>query len=201
MIKTGNRARKSSAGYDLTRLIVGSEGTLGIITELTLRLQGMPEAMSAAIASFPDVGTACEATIMAMQSGIPMARIELLDAQCVEAINGYSKTDFPVSPLLLLEFHGSLASVAEQAEMFGEIAKDCGGTGFEWVAKPEERTRLVEGSPRRLLGVAVGPPGKAVAFHRCLRADIAAGRMRQRNRARRCRGRVVRPGAGACWRR
>jgi D-lactate dehydrogenase (cytochrome) len=142
VIKTGNRARKSSAGYDLTRLIVGSEGTLGIITELTLRLQGIPEAMSAAIASFPDVGAACEATIMAMQTGIPMARIELLDAQCVQAINAYSKTDFPVSPLLLLEFHGSIASVAEQAESFGAIARDCGGTGFEWVSRPEERTRL-----------------------------------------------------------
>jgi D-lactate dehydrogenase (cytochrome) len=142
VIKTGGRARKSSAGYDLTRLIVGSEGTLAIITELTLRLQGIPEAMSAAIASFPDIGSACEATIAAMQTGIPMARIELLDAQCVEAINNYSKTSFQVSPLLLLEFHGSKASVAEQAEGFGEIARDCGGTGFEWVAKPEERSRL-----------------------------------------------------------
>ncbi len=141
-ISTGGRARKSSAGYDLTRLMVGSEGTLGIITELTLRLQGIPEAMSAAICSFADVGSACEATIAAMQSGVPMARIELLDAQCVEAVNAYSKTDFPVSPLLLLEFHGSPAAVAEQAELFGTIAADCGGTGFEWVSKPEDRSRL-----------------------------------------------------------
>jgi D-lactate dehydrogenase (cytochrome) len=142
VIKTGNRSRKSSAGYDLTRLFIGSEGTLGVITELTLRLQGIPEAMSAAIASFPDVHSACEATIAAMQSGIPMARIELLDADCVDAINNYSKTAYPVMPLLLLEFHGSHASVAEQAESFGAIASDCGGSGFEWVAKPEERTRL-----------------------------------------------------------
>ncbi len=142
VVRTGGRARKSSAGYDLTRLMVGSEGTLGIITELTLRLQGIPEAMSAAICSFADVGSACEATIAAMQCGIPMARIELLDAQCVEAVNAYSKTSFRVSPLLMLEFHGSPASVAEQAELFGAIANDCGGTGFEWVSKPEERNRL-----------------------------------------------------------
>jgi len=141
-IKTGNRSRKSSAGYDLTRLFVGSEGTLGIITELTLRLQGIPEAMSAAIASFPDVASACEATIAAMQSGIPMARIELLDAECVAAINAYSKTAYPEIPLLLLEFHGSTAGVAEQAESFGAIARECGGTGFEWVSRPEERSRL-----------------------------------------------------------
>ena len=141
-IKTGNRSRKSSAGYDLTRLFVGSEGTLGIITELTLRLQGIPEAMSAAIASFPDVASACEATIVAMQTGIPMARIELLDAECVAAINAYSKTSYPEIPLLLLEFHGSAAGVSEQAESFGAIAKECGGTGFEWVSRPEERSRL-----------------------------------------------------------
>jgi D-lactate dehydrogenase (cytochrome) len=142
IINTGGRARKSSAGYDLTRLLVGSEGTLGVITQLTLRLQGIPEAMSAAICSFGDVGAACEATIAAMQSGIPMARIELMDAQCVAAVNAYSKMAFPVSPLLLLEFHGSPASVRSQAEAFGAIAGEHGGTGFEWVSKPEERTRL-----------------------------------------------------------
>lgn len=142
LIRTASRARKTSAGYDLTRLLVGSEGTLGIITEVTLRLQGIPEAMSAAVCSFPDVGAACSATILAMQSGIPMARIELLDADCVSAINAYSKTAFPVSPMLLLEFHGSTAGVAEQAELFGAIAEECGGTGFEWVSKAEDRTRL-----------------------------------------------------------
>lgn len=142
LVRTGGRARKSSSGYDLTRLLVGSEGTLGVITELTLRLQGIPEAMSAAICSFPDVGAACNATIMAMQAGLPMARIELLDAESVAAINAYSRTDFPVSPLLLLEFHGSACGVAEQAEMFGAIAGECGGSGFEWVTKAEDRNRL-----------------------------------------------------------
>ena len=142
LVRTGGRARKSSSGYDLTRLLVGSEGTLGVITELTLRLQGIPEAMSAAICSFPDVGAACNATIMAMQAGLPMARIELLDAESVAAINAYSRTDFPVSPLLLLEFHGSAGGVAEQAEMFGAIAGECGGSGFGWVTKAEDRNRL-----------------------------------------------------------
>ncbi len=142
LVSTGARARKSSSGYDLTRLLVGSEGTLGVITELTLRLQGIPEAMSAAICSFPDVGAACNATIMAMQAGLPMARIELLDAASVSAINAYSSTEFPESPLLLLEFHGSSGGVAEQAEMFGAIAGECGGSGFEWVSKAEDRNRL-----------------------------------------------------------
>ncbi|MEM7462978.1 MAG: FAD-linked oxidase C-terminal domain-containing protein [Pseudomonadota bacterium] len=142
LIKTGARARKSSAGYDLTRLMVGSEGTLGIITEVTLRLYGIPEAMSAAICSFPDVEAACNATILAMQTGIPMARIELLDADAVVAINAYSKTDFPVSPLLLLEFHGSQSGVREQAEMFGTVAEETGGYEFEWVTSTEDRNRL-----------------------------------------------------------
>ncbi len=142
VVKTSNRARKSSAGYDLTRLLVGSEGTLGIITELTLRLYGIPEASSAAICSFPTVAAACETTIMTMQVGLPIARIELLDAETVKAVNAYSNLEIAEQPLLLVEFHGSEGSVAEQAEMFGEIAKDCGGTGFEWVTTPEEKTRL-----------------------------------------------------------
>jgi D-lactate dehydrogenase (cytochrome) len=142
LIKTSGRARKSSAGYDLTRLLIGSEGTLGIITELTLRLQGIPEAIAAAICSFADVELACNATILAMQSGIPMARIELLDDLSVAAINEYSKAEFPVSPLLLLEFHGSRTGVREQAELFGAIAAEMGGSNFTWVDKPEDRTRL-----------------------------------------------------------
>lgn len=142
IIKTGSRARKSSAGYDLTRLLVGSEGTLGIITELTLRLSGIPESISAAICSFEDIESACNATILAMQTGIPMARIELLDAEAVLAINAYSKTDFPVLPLLLLEFHGSETSVREQAELFGSVATETGGSGFRWVTGTEDRNRL-----------------------------------------------------------
>ena len=142
IIKTANRAKKSSAGYDLTRLFVGSEGTLGIITELTLKLHGIPEAIAAAVCSFPSLEAACNATIMATQMGIPVARIELIDEVSVEAINAYSKTDIAVSPLLLLEFHGSESGVREQSQMFGDIASECGGTGFKWVTEPEERNKL-----------------------------------------------------------
>ena len=142
VIRTASRARKSSAGYDLTRLFVGSEGTLGVITELTLRLHGIPEAISSATCSFPSVGAACTAVIQTIQTGIPVARMELLDAMSVGAVNAYSKLSLPETPLLLLEFHGSAASVAEQAETAAEIASDCGGTGFAWTTSPEERTRL-----------------------------------------------------------
>jgi len=142
VIQTAQRARKSSAGYDLTRLFVGAEGTLGIITELTLRLQGIPEAMSSATCSFPSIEAACSAVIMTIQMGVPVARIELLDPLTVKAVNAYSKLSLPERPLLLLEFHGSESSVAEQAETFGEIAGDSGGTGFAWTTSPEERTKL-----------------------------------------------------------
>ncbi len=121
---------------------MGSEGTLGIITELTLKLQGIPEAMSSARCSFPTVHAACDAVIATIQTGIPVARIELLDTLQVRAVNAYSKLDLPEAPLLLLEFHGSEASVAEQAAGFGEIAAEAGGTGFEWTTRPEDRTRL-----------------------------------------------------------
>jgi D-lactate dehydrogenase (cytochrome) len=142
VLVTGARARKSSAGYDLTRLIVGSEGTLGIITELTLKLQGIPEAVSAATCSFASVAAACDAVIATIQYGVPVARIELLDALQVKAVNAYSRLSLPEAPLLLLEFHGSEASVAEQAEVFGEIACEYGGSGFEFTTREEERTRL-----------------------------------------------------------
>ncbi len=142
VVTTARRAKKSSAGYDLTRLIVGSEGTLGIITELTLKLSGIPEAISSGICPFPSVEAACNATILAIQSGIPVARIELLDALQVRASNNYSKLDLPETPMLLLEFHGSQASVAEQSERFGEIARDLGGGPFDWATRAEDRTRL-----------------------------------------------------------
>ncbi len=142
IIRTGNRAKKSSAGYDLTRLLIGSEGTLGIITELTLKLYGIPEAQSSARCAFPSVEAACNAVIMTIQMGIPVARIELMSADTVQAVNGYSKLSLPEAPLLLLEFHGSEAGVAEQAAMFGDIAQEFGGTGFEWTATPEERNKL-----------------------------------------------------------
>ena len=122
--------------------MVGSEGTLGVITELTLKLHGIPEAIGAAICPFPSVEAACNATILTIQSGIPVARIELLDEVQVKACNAYSKLTLPESPLLLLEFHGTEAGVAEQSQRFGEIAADLGGGPFEWTTKAEERTRL-----------------------------------------------------------
>ena len=142
IMTTSTRARKSSSGYDLTRLMVGAEGTLGVITELTLKLHGIPESIGAAICPFPSVEAACNATILTIQSGIPVARIELLDELQVKACNSYSKLTLPNSPLLLLEFHGTEAGVAEQSQRFGEIAADLGGGPFEWTTKPEERTRL-----------------------------------------------------------
>ena len=142
VIRTGGRARKSSAGYDLTRLLVGSEGTLGIITELTLRLHGIPEAISGARCSFPTTEAACDAVILTIQMGLPVARIELLDALAVGAINAHSKLDLPETPLLLLEFHGTEAGVAEQAETFQALAEEAGATGCEWSADPEQRNRL-----------------------------------------------------------
>ncbi|HEV7873441.1 MAG TPA: FAD-binding protein, partial [Enterovirga sp.] len=130
ILHTGTRARKSSAGYDLTRLYVGSEGTLGVVTEITLKLNGIPEAISAGICSFPDVKSACDAVIVTIQSGLPVARIELLDDVQVRALNAYSKFSLAEMPLLLLEFHGTDASVREQAERFGEIASEYGGGPF-----------------------------------------------------------------------
>lgn len=142
IIRTGGRARKSSAGYDLTRLFVGSEGTLGVITEVTLRLFGQPEAISGGVCPFPDVESACNAVIMTIQSGIPVARIELLDKMQVRACNAYSKLDLEETPTLFLEFHGTASGVKEQAELFEAIAADCGGGTFRWSSQAEERTKL-----------------------------------------------------------
>lgn len=142
VIRTGGRARKSAAGYDLSRLLVGSEGTLGIITELTLRLQPIPEAVLALRCSFPDTVAACQAVIATLQCALPMARIELLDAATVGAVNVYSGLGLPQTPLLITEFHGSPASVAETAQTFTEIAQEHGGNGFAQATLPEERSRL-----------------------------------------------------------
>jgi D-lactate dehydrogenase (cytochrome) len=142
IIRTARRARKSAAGYDLTRLFVGSEGTLGIITELTLRLYGIPEAVSAAVCNFPDVEAAVETVILTIQSGIPIARIELLDEVQIDAVNRYSKLDLPVRPTLFLEFHGTENGVREQAEAVEEIAAGFGGEDFQWTTNAEERSRL-----------------------------------------------------------
>src|SRR5579862_2811636 len=142
VITTGTRAKKSSAGYDLTHLFIGAEGTLGIITELTIKLRGIPETIAAAACSFETVRGACQAVIMAIQTGIPVARIELLNTAQVKACNSYSKLTLPETPLLLLEFHGSEADVAEQSRNFAEIAKECGGGNFTWTTRPEDRTKL-----------------------------------------------------------
>ena len=142
IIRTGSRARKSSAGYDLTKLFVGSEGTLGIITELTVRLYGQPEAVSAATCAFETIEGAVDAVILTIQSGLPVARIELLDEFQIKGMNLYSDMGLPEKPHLFLEFHGTETGVAEQAERFGEFAAEYGGSGFEWATRTEDRNRL-----------------------------------------------------------
>jgi len=142
VLRTASRAKKSSAGYDLTRLFVGSEGTLGVIVEVTLKLSGIPESIAGGHCPFPDVRSACLTTIETIQHGIPVARIELLDRLMVQASNAYSKLTLPDSPMLFLEFHGSPESVAEQSRRFAEIAEANGGGPFAWTTNPEERTKL-----------------------------------------------------------
>ena len=142
VIRTGTRARKSSAGYDLTRLFVGSEGTLGIITELAVRLHPLPEAIASAVCAFPDIAAAVDTVIQTVQLGIPVARIELLDALSIAAINRYSKTRLRETPTLFFELHGSPAGVAEQTEILQALAADRGGMDFEWADRPEDRSRL-----------------------------------------------------------
>jgi D-lactate dehydrogenase (cytochrome) len=162
IITTGTRAKKSSAGYDLTHLFVGAEGTLGIITELTIKLRGIPETIAAAACSFETVRGACQATILAIQTGIPVARIELLNAEQVRACNSYSKLSLPETPLLLLEFHGSENEVAEQSKNFSEIAQECGGGGFTWTTRPEDRTRLWQARHDAYWAVKALRPGAGV---------------------------------------
>lgn len=142
VIKTGGRARKSAAGYDLTRLFVGSEGTLGIITEVTLKLYGIPEAISSAVCAFPTIKGAVDTVIQTIQVGVPVARIELLDEVQIDAVNKYSKLDYAVAPTLFFEFHGTEAGVKEQAEMVAAIAAEHGGMEFAWATRPEDRSKL-----------------------------------------------------------
>ncbi|MCY7315685.1 MAG: FAD-binding protein [Rubrivivax sp.] len=142
LVHTGTRAKKSSAGYDLTRLFVGSEGTLGVMTEVTLRLYPLPEAVMAAVCNFPSIDAAVQTTIQIIQMGVPIARCELLDANAIRAVNRHSKLTLHESPLLLMEFHGSDASVKEQAETVQALAAEHGGQAFQWASTPEERTRL-----------------------------------------------------------
>ncbi len=142
IITTGGRARKSSAGYDLTRLLVGSEGTLGVITSLTLKLYGIPETILSGVCEFGTLEGACNATITALQMGLPLARIELLDEVQIRACNAFSHLTLPERPTLFLEFHGTEAGTREQVETFAEIAKAEGGGELHWAARPEDRTKL-----------------------------------------------------------
>jgi len=169
IIRTRRRARKSAAGYDLTRLFVGSEGTLGVITEVTVRLHGIPEAMSAAVSSFPDLESAVNTVITTIQCGVPVARIELLDDVQMDAINKHSNLDYPVRTTLFFEFHGSEASVVEQAETVGAIAGDCGGGDFQWAVKAEERNRLWQARHDAFYAcLALKPGAKAMATDVCV---------------------------------
>jgi D-lactate dehydrogenase (cytochrome) len=190
VIDTARRAKKTSAGYDLTRLMVGSEGTLGIITQLTLKLSGIPEAISGGTCPFPSVEACCNTAIATIQSGIPIARIELLDALQVRACNMNAKLGLPETPMLFLEFHGTAASVAEQSERFGEIAAEFGGGPFTWTTRAEDRTRLWEARHHAALSnFALRPGAQLVATDVCVpisrlaecvtetQADIAESRI------------------------
>lgn len=164
IVKTGGRAKKSSAGYDLTRLMVGSEGTLGVITEVALKLHGIPEGMAAGVCSFPTVEACCKTTIETIQNGIPVARIELVDAEHIKAINAYSKLSLAVAPTLFVEFHGTPAGVKEQSELFADIAASFGGGSFEWATKEEDRTRLWQARHDAFWATKNIAPGKSEAI-------------------------------------
>ena len=169
VIRTGTRAKKSSAGYDLTRLMVGSEGTLGIITEVTLKLYPQPESVSAAVCSFPTVDAAVKATIQIIQMGVPIARCELLDANAVRAVNKHDKLALREAPMLLMEFHGSAAGVAEQAATVQDVAREHGGTHFEWATTPEERNRLWTARHRAYFaGLQMKPGCRTVTTDTCV---------------------------------
>jgi D-lactate dehydrogenase (cytochrome) len=169
VIRTGTRARKSSAGYDLTRLFVGSEGTLGVMTEVTLKLYPLPEAVSAAICHFPGIAAAVDATIQLIQMGVPIARCELLDVNAVRAVNAQSRLGLRESPMLLMEFHGSAAGVKEQAQTVQAIAADQGGEDFEWASTPEERTRLWTARHKAYFaGMQMNPGCRTVTTDTCV---------------------------------
>ena len=169
VMKTGGRARKSSAGYDLTRLLVGSEGTLGIMTELTVKLYPIPEAISAAVCTFPSIEAAVQTVIQTIQLGVPVARIELLDTLTVQAVNRYSKTSLREAPMLFFEFHGSPTGVEEQAQTVQEIARDNGGEGFEWATRQEDRNRLWHARHQVLhASINLVPDCKAISTDVCV---------------------------------
>ncbi|AOW11606.1 2-hydroxy-acid oxidase [Hydrogenophaga crassostreae] len=169
VIRTGTRARKSSAGYDLTRLMVGSEGTLGVMTELTLKLYPLPEGISAATCSFPTIEAAVRCVIQVIQMGIPIARCELIDAGTVRMVNTHSKLGLREEHMLLMEFHGSPASVKEQAETVQEIADEFEGHAFEWATTPEERTRLWTARHNAYFAAIQSKPGcRAISTDTCV---------------------------------
>ena len=169
VIRTGTRAKKSSAGYDLTRLMVGSEGTLGVITEVTVKLYPLPEAISAAVCSFPSIEAAVRTTIQIIQLGIPIARVELIDANSVRMVNAHSKLTLREEPQLLMEFHGSPASVKEQSEAVQEIATELGGNAFEWATTPEARTRLWTARHNAYFAAIQSRPGcRAISTDTCV---------------------------------
>ncbi len=169
IIRTGTRAKKSSAGYDLTRLMVGSEGTLGVMTEITLKLYPIPEAISAATCSFPSIAEAVTTTIQLIQLGVPIARVELIDANTVRMVNAHSKLGLREEAMLLMEFHGSPASVKEQAETVQELATDNGGQAFEWATTPEARTRLWTARHNAYFAAIQSKPGcRAISTDTCV---------------------------------
>ncbi|MFN5177967.1 FAD-binding oxidoreductase [Limnohabitans sp.] len=169
VIRTGTRAKKSSAGYDLTRLMVGSEGTLGVLTEITLRIYPLPEAISAAICSFPSIADAVHTVIETIQLGVPIARVELIDHHTVRMVNAYAKLGLREEPMLLMEFHGSPAGVKEQAETVQELASNHGGQSFEWATTPEERTRLWTARHNAYFAAIQSRPGcRAISTDTCV---------------------------------
>jgi len=168
-LRTAGRARKSSAGYDLTRLMVGSEGTLGVMTEITLRIYPLPEAVSAAICSFPSIEAAVRTTIAIIQMGVPIARVELLDGNTIRMVNAYAKLGLAEAPMLLMEFHGSPAGVKEQAETVQELATEFGGQSFAWATTPEERTRLWTARHNAYFAAIQSKPGcRAISTDTCV---------------------------------
>ena len=169
VIRTARRARKSAAGYDLTRLFVGAEGTLGVITEVTVKLHPVPEAISSAVCPFPSLQSAIDTVILTIQSGIPVARIEILDAAMMDAVNRYAKLDYARQPTLFFEFHGSDAGVAEQSERVGEIAREQGAGDFVWAVRPEERSRLWHARDNTLYSaMALRPGSRALITDVCV---------------------------------
>jgi D-lactate dehydrogenase (cytochrome) len=176
VVHTGTRARKSSAGYDLTRLFIGSEGTLGLVTEATLRLQPTPEAMSAAVCAFPSLDAAVDCVIAVLQYGIPIARIELLDELCMEAVERFDELGYAIAPTLFFEFHGSTASVAEQAGETETLAAEHGGERFIWTADESERRKLWRARHRSYDAVrALRPGAQGVVTDACVPVSLLAG--------------------------